>query len=436
MLKEAARIESIDSHLQNEQREAAFNALPKDEALALFPELNPLYEKFESACRFYGEKVPSEVAKKAARLLVAPDFNRLSAGIPLEAVSEVAKPVHDALLAKARQTPVAVKAAETSLNEGLADFKRLQAAIVSTELSESANEEGLHGLASANEGWPSPEAPPVKNLAANEVEVGSEDLSAVSEEERTAVPESAVLAFEDEPALTVTETKQSPLIALESLRATAPALDLEALLKSSVRTPVKTLETEGSRWDISALTAGLNAQCETLLTTLLGEPLARDKNQLRFGSNKGSLIVTVAGDKQGLWYDHQTGRGGNLLQLIQQEKDLHFKDALDFAGDFLSLKPEPATKTVVDLSDMPLLDESRQKSLRYARELANASLPLKGSLGEVYLAKTRGIDTSLCSDSIRFLPALREPDSGTLHPALLLVGKNLNGTVQGVQAIF
>ncbi|STX88332.1 DUF7146 domain-containing protein [Legionella feeleii] len=438
LLQETARIEAIDSHLRNEQREAAFNALPKEDALTLFPELNPLYEKFESACRFYGEKVPTEVALKAAHLLVAPDFKRIAQGEVLEAVSEVTTSVHEALLAKALKRPARFKEKSAGLTEGLARFKRFQAALISTALPEAANEEGLQSLASANEGWPVPEASAVSKLAANEAKVSSKDLSEDlnAPVEQPAADELAALAFEDEPPPVTDETKGAAFIDLESLRATAAALDLDALLQGSVKTAVQTMETDAKQWDINAITAGLKSQCEALVTALLGEPLLHDKNQLRFGSNKGSLIVTIKGEKQGLWFDHQTGVGGNLLQLIQQEKQLSFKQALDFAGDFLKLSPEPAFKTQIDLSDMPHLDESRQKSLRYARELANASLPLKGSLGEVYLAKTRGIDTSRCSDSIRFLPALREPDSGQLHPALLLVGKNLNGRVQGVQAIF
>lgn len=438
LLQETARIEAIDSHLRNEQREAAFNALPKEEALTLFPELNPLYEKFESACRFYGEKVPTEVALKAARLLVAPDFKRIAQGEVLEAVSEVTTSVHETLLAKALKRPAKLKEKSAGFTEGLAQFKRFQAALVSTALPEAANEEGLQSLASANEGWPVPEESLVAKSAANEAQVSSKELGDEPGAllEQPAADESPVLAFEDDPISVAADRSETAVINIETLRATAPALDLDALLQGNVKTPLQTIETGARQWDINALTAGLKSQCEALVTMLLGEPLLHDKNQLRFGSNKGSLIVTIKGEKQGLWFDHQTGAGGNLLQLIQQEKQLSFRQALDFAGDFLKLNPEPALKTQIDLSDMPHLDESRQKSLRYARELANASLPLKGTLGEVYLAKTRGIDTSRCSDSIRFLPALREPDSGELHPALLLVGKNLNGRVQGVQAIF
>ena len=44
--------------------------------------------------------------------------------------------------------------------------------------------------------------------------------------------------------------------------------------------------------------------------------------QYRYGSKQGSLVITMNGDKRGLWHDFQTGEGGHLLDLIAFKKDL------------------------------------------------------------------------------------------------------------------
>ena len=125
------------------------------------------------------------------------------------------------------------------------------------------------------------------------------------------------------------------------------------------------------------------------------------------------------------------------MTLIQNQKNCNFKQALDFAGEFLNLAPENRARDVIDLSDLASdVDEDKHRTIQYARKLANQSRPVKGTLAETYLEKARGIDTRVCSDSIRFLPSIKEPETGEFHPALLVIAKNMEGNVQGVQAIF
>lgn len=53
---------------------------------------------------------------------------------------------------------------------------------------------------------------------------------------------------------------------------------------------------------------------EEMARARFGEPNRRlsTSRELRFGKH-GSVSVAVAGDKQGLWYDHEEGRGGRLM---------------------------------------------------------------------------------------------------------------------------
>lgn len=54
---------------------------------------------------------------------------------------------------------------------------------------------------------------------------------------------------------------------------------------------------------------------------MLGEPNGRlsSKEELRFGSN-GSLALKIGGDQRGTWFDHESGEGGGVLDLVRRER--------------------------------------------------------------------------------------------------------------------
>ena len=59
------------------------------------------------------------------------------------------------------------------------------------------------------------------------------------------------------------------------------------------------------------------------------------RKEMRWGS-KGSLSLVIAGPKAGCWFDHELGRGGDILEFIRCERGCSFGEALDFAGAFVS----------------------------------------------------------------------------------------------------
>lgn len=67
---------------------------------------------------------------------------------------------------------------------------------------------------------------------------------------------------------------------------------------------------------------------------LLGEPNRplSSRSQLRFGTH-GSLAVEIAGAKAGTWYDHETGKGGGVLDLIARETGRHNGEAVAWLQD-------------------------------------------------------------------------------------------------------
>lgn len=57
------------------------------------------------------------------------------------------------------------------------------------------------------------------------------------------------------------------------------------------------------------------------------------------GSGK-SFVVTLSGSKAGLWYENSTGESGHIIDIICQQKNVSFREALKIAQDFLGIKNE------------------------------------------------------------------------------------------------
>ncbi len=462
-LENIDRIKTIDHDITCAQWMTSFDTQPKERVLETFPQLDLLYNKRDAAHLFYSEKMASPFAERAASAILKPDFDKLMRGEALLAVSEIDMSVHEKVI-QSIQHQQQIEGKDTSLVLAAKPFATVVENIVrlqdgrytETDASNDMAHDATPSLSFAqNESTLTLESQTVKELTA-QIQSLKKQLVKLTQphiEPNSIKPVQRVLdVFEAsemtaandykkgrrEQAIINTPTQStSSLIRLDALRSTAPPLPISHLFSSSHQSKLIKSEEAGQHWDIQALTAGLNLQCEVFVTSLLGDPIAREKNQLRFGSNKGSLILTTQGSKAGQWFDHQTGAGGNMLTMIQSQKNCGFKQALDFAGEFLNMAPDTRAREVIDLSDLPAdIDEDKQRTVQYARKLANQSRPIKGTLAEKYLEKTRGIDTRICSDSIRFLSSIKEPETGEFHPALLVVAKNMEGNVQGVQAIF
>ena len=84
-----------------------------------------------------------------------------------------------------------------------------------------------------------------------------------------------------------------------------------------------------SHCDITSLRVALVQHAAEIAVTVLGEPnlrLCTSGRELQFG-NRGSLAIAINGPKAGQWYDHETGEGGDLIDLIRRERCCSFRDA-------------------------------------------------------------------------------------------------------------
>ncbi len=121
-----------------------------------------------------------------------------------------------------------------------------------------------------------------------------------------------------------------------------------------------------TRLDLDRLRSDLTQHAEAVAIALLRKPATRSRGELRYG-RKGSLAIALAGKPAGLWRDHETGTGGDLLALIQRERSCDFPSAVAIASEILSDR--------YTVADAPRRDPPRESS----SPSRNATLPLRCS---------------------------------------------------------
>ena len=163
--------------------------------------------------------------------------------------------------------------------------------------------------------------------------------------------------------------------------------------------------------DKEAIKAGLLDNVESLVLDLKSVSPNTRGREWRWG-NKNSLSIHVYGANKGLCsnfdggWDHKGGKwGGDILDLIQQEKSLKFEEALKWASDWLGMDhplptvPRNHVKVVHD--DTTKRDPARNKNKDDALEIWNESRDISGTAGELYL-KNRGINFDPWPQSMRW----------------------------------
>lgn len=195
------------------------------------------------------------------------------------------------------------------------------------------------------------------------------------------------------------------------------------------------------RMDIHRLRNDLNVRAKAVTQHYLGSPKIRSGNAWRYGTHKGSLVVTVHGQKQGLWRDFQTSEGGDMLGLIAHATGTtEFKDVLHEASRFLggySSYVQPTYKTTQTAqNNVSDIDAYTQQRIQKAQSIVRASKPIEGTLAERYLREHRGIRSKLYDKTFHYHPGLKNWVTGDVYPALIVVARDEKEKVVGVQAIF
>ena len=126
----------------------------------------------------------------------------------------------------------------------------------------------------------------------------------------------------------------------------------------------------------------LDARIKDLAYQFLGQPNQQKATEWRYG-NKGSISIHVAGHKQGLYSNFETGESGNALKLIQDQLNLDHKQAFKWGVEWLGQShnhtlhkqrdtqrqpvPQQPTQTWQPIYPAPShqVDISNEKSLAY-----------------------------------------------------------------------
>ena len=100
--------------------------------------------------------------------------------------------------------------------------------------------------------------------------------------------------------------------------------------KTANTTNIPLPKTATPYWDVESIINAISYRADAFVRDILGPPLSRisSATTYRYSRKKGSLHVAVRGNKAGLWYDFATCEGGNLLSLLERERNLRFKEAL------------------------------------------------------------------------------------------------------------
>ncbi|HQW58450.1 MAG TPA: hypothetical protein PK583_05805, partial [Gammaproteobacteria bacterium] len=202
--------------------------------------------------------------------------------------------------------------------------------------------------------------------------------------------------------------------------------------------PTYTKEPGKSYWDLNTVNAALASSASEFAEHLLGSHIARTSDAVtyRYGTKKGSLHVTVQGDKAGLWYDFTKQEGGTLLSLLMRERELDFTEALQYAAEWAGIAPEsktfkPIQKKEPEFSFIKKEFTAKQfKNIQYAKDIVASSIPIKGTLAERYLKEYRGITDPVLDTSFKFNRSIFEPITQKNCPALVVIARNEKQEVQ------
>ncbi len=194
----------------------------------------------------------------------------------------------------------------------------------------------------------------------------------------------------------------------------------------------KTVAQEPSAKDIEST---LKTSLPALTRALLGDPNAHrsTKTNLRYGS-KGSLSIDLA---KGVWNNFETDESGNCFELIKTQMGFtDFKDVIGYAKDFLNCRPIEMAPMVSKELQSEKINNDDNKKKEIIEKIVKNSVPVKGTIAETYLRKTRGLNQFEQAD-IRFVRSCQtyHQDKKTFVPALVSIARNDKGGVNNIELI-
>ena len=170
------------------------------------------------------------------------------------------------------------------------------------------------------------------------------------------------------------------------------------------------------------------------------------------------LVVTLDGHHKGHWYSFTKGVGGGPLKAIKDANQLDLVEAAKLGAKIAGLNADDVRNFLVSdkLDIIPPAKPRNQNDHRIerkrheevARDLWMKSVPLKGTVGEVYLEKHRNLPKRIISKlAFKFLDegttyaefektSQDYVEKSTMAPMILVPVEDSEGQVVGVQRIY
>src|SRR6516162_7975985 len=135
----------------------------------------------------------------------------------------------------------------------------------------------------------------------------------------------------------------------------------------------------------------LRGMADQIVQSFLGEANRALSNGcvLRWG-RKGSFVLVVAGDKRGLWFDHENEAGGDIIDFLKTQLGGSIGDAIAYALTYLGPSASWSSSTAPKTSQPAEPEEDDAARIDRALRIWSEAQPLRGTLAEQYLAG-RGI---------------------------------------------
>ena len=200
----------------------------------------------------------------------------------------------------------------------------------------------------------------------------------------------------------------------------------------------------------------LRPHAEDLFRAAFGEPVSAKSGQWRARASS-AIAMKMRGSSRGLWVDHRSGEGGDLLDLVatvycgldaaKSDFPRVMEEAVRYVGLSISrdddgrmLEKIRARSAEVEAAAQAEEREEARRKAALVRSLVDRAQPVAGSPAERYL-RARGI-SEWPEESLAWLPPVADMGRDVVnavhsprHGALVVWARNASGVITGGQRI-
>ena len=179
---------------------------------------------------------------------------------------------------------------------------------------------------------------------------------------------------------------------------------------------------------------------EGFVSTYLGKPVYRSNQSALWpmGNNrkKGNLSVELAGPKAGFWYDFRSGKGGrDLISFFMEITGQSYKEARDSLANNFGVFERRLEQRVTKKNILKDEQIAKQNTIRDVRKLYKRGVDIKGTLGEIYFKKYRGINAMIPQD-FKFQARCYHYQLKKNIPAILIPARDQSGKIVAINRIY